>query len=61
MELPEVFYDVLGNEVTLDTLCVREPYWAANRIRRLSAKVDELESRVEVLEDQLSDYRDTFG
>jgi len=32
--------DSHGNECTLDSLCRREPEWAANRIRALEATID---------------------
>lgn len=42
MTEPQTYYDVDGNECSLDTLCRREPAWAANRIRVLIAKVQQL-------------------
>jgi len=40
MPLPNKFYDIDGNEVSLDVLCRREPAWAANRIRDLTKQLD---------------------
>jgi len=40
MPLPKKFYDIDGNEVSLDVLCIREPAWAANRIRDLTEQLD---------------------
>jgi hypothetical protein len=34
------YQDVDGNQVSLDVLCMREPAWAANRIRVLTAERD---------------------
>jgi hypothetical protein len=35
----DTYYDVEGNEVSLNTLCRMEPAWAANIIRTLRAEV----------------------
>jgi hypothetical protein len=32
---PSQYYDLAGNEVSLDVLCMREPAWAANRLREM--------------------------
>ena len=42
MPLPEKFYNMYNDEVTLEQLCTQEPSWAANRIRHLTKQVDEL-------------------
>lgn len=42
-EIPKDHVDIDGNPCTLDTLCRREPAWAANIIRTLRARVAELE------------------
>jgi len=42
MPLPEKFYNMYDNEVTLEQLCVQEPHWAANRIRTLANEIDML-------------------
>ena len=42
MPLPNKFYTMEGKEVTLETLCRREPEWAANMIRELTKQYDEL-------------------
>ena len=39
MSLPEKFYDSDGNKCSLDLLCIREPAWAANRIRSLTDRM----------------------
>ena len=36
------FQDIDGNACTLDTMCRREPLWAANRIRTLEADMKKL-------------------
>ena len=38
MKIPEKFYDIDGNEVSLYRLCRLEPGWAANQIRLLYGK-----------------------
>ncbi len=38
--LPSEFRDIEDNVVSLDTLCRREPAWAANRIRKLHEQLD---------------------
>lgn len=43
-EIPKDHFDTDGNPCTLDTLCRREPAWAANIIRTLRARVAELET-----------------
>jgi hypothetical protein len=40
MPLPKHFYDQTGEARSLDTLCMKEPAWAANRIRVLYAELD---------------------
>ena len=47
MPLPNKFYTAEGKEVTLETLCRREPEWAANMIRELTKQYDELLDAVE--------------
>lgn len=37
-----LYYDTDGERVTLDVLCMREPAWAANRIRALKATLADL-------------------
>lgn len=44
MPLPDKFYDADGVEVTLETLCRKEPGWAANRLRYIQAELDEANS-----------------
>lgn len=40
------YHDVDGRECSLDVLCRRDPAWAANMIRSLDRKVEDLESGV---------------
>jgi hypothetical protein len=40
---PIKYRDIDGNECTLDTLCRREPEWAANRIRSAEAEINRLQ------------------
>ena len=42
MPIPEKFYDIDGNEVSLELLCKIESAWAANQIRMLHKQYDEL-------------------
>lgn len=37
--MADKFYDIDGNECTLEALCHREPGWAANRIRHERAQL----------------------
>lgn len=39
------YYDIDGNEVSLDALCRKEPAWAANVIRTLWAKKEAREAK----------------
>ena len=49
--MPDTAYtDCDGNPCTLDTLCRREPAWAANRIRVTLATAERLRARVVELE-----------
>lgn len=43
MPLPEKFYDLDDNEVSLDRLCAKVPAWAASRIRHLTKDSDRLD------------------
>jgi len=43
MPLPEKFYDIDENEVSLDWLCTIAPAWAANRIRVLTKDSDRID------------------
>ena len=38
----KLYQDAEGEYVTLDALCMREPAWAANRIRALKAAIIDL-------------------
>ena len=40
------YTDSDGNECGLGVMCIREPAWAANRLRALQARIDELEAEV---------------
>jgi len=43
------YHDAEGNPCTLEMLCVKEPRWAATRVRMLCDDVDRLEEEVERL------------
>lgn len=47
MPLPKKFYDAEGNEIRLEKLCKQEPEWAANNIRCLHHRIDELNELLE--------------
>jgi len=51
MPLPEKFYNMNDEEVTLEQLCHQEPGWAANRIRHLTQQIDSLMDVVEAVRD----------
>lgn len=42
------YHDIDGNKVPLDTLCRKEPAWAANVIRTLKAELARYKAGVEV-------------
>jgi len=43
------YYDLEGHEVTLDSLCRKEPEWAANRLRTLERERDEAIARADAI------------
>lgn len=45
-DMPKDFTDSDGNRCSLDTMCRREPEWAANMTRQARARVRELEAAV---------------
>lgn len=49
-EIPKDHFDIDGNPCTLDTLCRREPAWAANIIRTLRARVESYAMALAALE-----------
>lgn len=42
----ESYFDIDGKPIGLDELCIREPGWAANRIRAMRATIDELTAKI---------------
>lgn len=51
------YHDQDGNACTLDTMCMREPAWAANRIRVSEATVETWKSIAKQAEAELADLR----
>lgn len=49
-ETERKYFDGEGRECSLDTLCRREPGWAANRLRALQTRVKELEKERDEIE-----------
>lgn len=41
--MTESYFDIDGKPIGLAELCIREPGWAANRIRAMRATIDEIE------------------
>jgi peroxiredoxin family protein len=39
------YFDMDGNPITLDLLCIKEPAWAANCIRQTENKIKQLEEQ----------------
>jgi len=58
MPLPKKFY-LDGEETSLDMLCIKEPSWAASRIRALHKQIDGAreshQAKVDFMRNQIAD------
>ncbi len=61
MPIPKKFFDQEGNETTLEELCRIEPEWAANSIKALHRKYDELLASITAVQADSSHCSHVWG
>jgi hypothetical protein len=54
MPLPEKFFNMDGEEVSLEELCDQEPLWAAIRIRGMFEEIDALSNKIDELTSKIN-------